>query len=251
MIFQSFNSGGILNFNHYTYKNFSFSSHFHKNIEFVYVADGEIEITVNDITLKASKGQFAIVLPYHMHSFKTSVTSSAVVAVFSNDFISNFISETNHKTAKNFIFVTDENIIHKFCNLKELNNFQIMGVLYSLCGDFINQTEFINAGNDNGVILNKIMNYINENHNHDITLSTLSDAIGYEKHYISRLFNASSGMNFRSFINMCRTENAREMLKNTNMTITEIAYACGFSNIRTFNRAFREFTGCSPNEYRK
>ena len=251
MIFQDFNSGGIMNFNINTYENYNFTTHFHKNIEFVYVAEGKIEITVNGITSEATKGQFAIILPYHLHSFRSQDTSETVVGVFSNDFVSKFISDMNHKTTDKFIFDARSEFADDFCNIGTRNTYSIIGILYTLCGEFTSQTVFTENVSGKDATLNRIMMYIAENLRSDISLRSLAESLGYDKHYISRLFNTEAGINFRSFINMCRTEIAREMLETTDKPITEIAFECGFSGIRTFNRSFREFSGCTPKEYRK
>ena len=251
MIFQNFNSGGILNYNINTYENFNFESHFHKNIEFVYVEDWEIQITVNGTVSDAVRGQFAIVMPYHMHSFKTHINSKTVVGVFSNDFVSKFISDMRHKTPDRFVFDAKSSLADAFCGIESLNIFCTMGTLYSLCGEFTANASFSECPSTNDVTLNRIMMYIAENLKSDITLSSLADKLGYDKHYLSRLFNAGTGTNFRSFINMCRTEIAREMLESTTKSITEIAFECGFSGIRTFNRSFKQYSGCTPYNYRK
>ena len=52
------------------------------------------------------------------------------------------------------------------------------------------------------------------------------------------------------FINNLRIEHARGLLSRGGR-ITDVAYASGFSSIRTFNRVFSEEYGCSPSEYRK
>jgi len=251
MIFQNFNSGGIFNFNLCTYENFNFESHFHKNIEFVFVADGEVEITSNSITASASKGQFAIILPYHMHSFRTMHSSRTVVGVFSNDYVSKFVCDIGGKTPESFVFNAGNDIAECFCRLEQMNKFHIMGILYGLCGEFMAQTSFSESASAKNITLNRIMIYISENIRSDITLQSLADNLGYEKHYLSRLFNAGTGTNFRKFINMCRIEIAREMLESSDKTITEIAFDCGFSGIRTFNRSFKQCSGCTPIEYRK
>lgn len=50
---------------------------------------------------------------------------------------------------------------------------------------------------------------------------------------------------------MVRVEHAANELKNTSSKVTDIAIDCGFNNIRTFNRVFKEITGCTPSEFLK
>ena len=58
-------------------------------------------------------------------------------------------------------------------------------------------------------------------------------------------------MNFCDYINSLRLVDAVNMLGNENASITEIAYASGFSTLRTFNRAFLKYYGVTPSEYKR
>lgn len=65
------------------------------------------------------------------------------------------------------------------------------------------------------------------------------------------LFRDTLGITFNTFINNIRLEKAKLMLKKNDMTVTEIAFECGFGSIRSMNRIFLKQLGCSPTEYRK
>ena len=57
-------------------------------------------------------------------------------------------------------------------------------------------------------------------------------------------------MGFSKFLNTLRIEEAKKMLRG-NENVTEIAYACGYTGIRNFNRVFKETVGKTPKEYRE
>lgn len=84
---------------------------------------------------------------------------------------------------------------------------------------------------------------------------TFEDAVrfmGMSEAYFSRYFKAMSGTTFSQYLNYVRTDNAVRLLQSGNdMTMTDIADACGFATIRNFNRIFREFTGYSPSRLPK
>ena len=56
-------------------------------------------------------------------------------------------------------------------------------------------------------------------------------------------------MNYVTYVNMVRIEQAIQMLSTNQHRMIEIALECGFSNIRTFNRVFKEITGYTPTEF--
>ena len=58
-------------------------------------------------------------------------------------------------------------------------------------------------------------------------------------------------MGFRAYLNALRIDRARRYLRVTSRPIEEIAAACGFANLRTFDRVFFERCGCTPRDFRK
>ena len=55
--------------------------------------------------------------------------------------------------------------------------------------------------------------------------------------------------NFRRFINAIRIEKARLLMRDPNLTLTDICDACGYTNMRTFRRAFQQEIGCLPSDH--
>lgn len=85
-----------------------------------------------------------------------------------------------------------------------------------------------------------------------LTLNDLAKILGVNSAVLSRTINSGFGKNFNDFINEFRIDEVKEKLKNENaknMTLTGIAFECGFNSKATFNRAFKKFTGVSPKEY--
>ena len=57
------------------------------------------------------------------------------------------------------------------------------------------------------------------------------------------------GMNYVTYVNMVRIEQAIAMLSTNQYRMIDIALECGFSNIRSFNRTFKEITGYTPTDF--
>lgn len=81
--------------------------------------------------------------------------------------------------------------------------------------------------------------------NNLIPLTTLRKTRFYQR------FRAITGLTPSQFMNRFRLQSAIHRLNHTNMTITEIAYDCGFGTISYFNRCFKEYMGISPREHRR
>ena len=67
------------------------------------------------------------------------------------------------------------------------------------------------------------------------------------KHF-SKMVRNLFGMTFTKYLNIIKISGALQMLKQGNMSISEIADSCGFNTIRNFNRVFKAFTGYSPTD---
>ena len=88
----------------------------------------------------------------------------------------------------------------------------------------------------------EIMRYINESYRESITLDSLSKTFGYERTYLSRLFNQALGMNLREYLNRCRIAAAVNMKReNPDIPMCKIAAECGFESPNTFYRAYNSY----------
>jgi AraC family transcriptional regulator, L-rhamnose operon transcriptional activator RhaR len=84
-----------------------------------------------------------------------------------------------------------------------------------------------------------------------IDLGELARSCAMSERNFFRLFRQATGQPPRAYMERLRIEHASERLRNTDMTITEIAFACGFVDSNFFARQFRKITGHSPSEYRR
>ena len=84
-----------------------------------------------------------------------------------------------------------------------------------------------------------------------ITLEGLAAYLGFSPSYCSKYIKRKCGMNFLEYLNIQRVERARELLRATDIPVTEIAWQTGFSSLQSFNRVFRSYVSMSPSEYKK
>ena len=85
-----------------------------------------------------------------------------------------------------------------------------------------------------------------------ISLNKVADLLSVTTHQLSEFLNNNLKLNFNSFINKYRIEEAKRLLKERpEETIISIAFTVGFNNRSSFNAAFLAYTGLTPKEYRK
>lgn len=94
-----------------------------------------------------------------------------------------------------------------------------------------------------------IIHYIAE-HVDSVTLKNLSQHFSYHPNYISTLLTKETGKSFSHILLEQRMEIATSLLKATTLSIEEISYMLGYSNPSNFYKAFREYYGCSPRDWK-
>lgn len=103
----------------------------------------------------------------------------------------------------------------------------------------------------NRSVIEDTLRYINENLSSDLTLEHLSEMASFSPIYFHKLFKASTGRTLHEYIVDRRLQKAMELLGTTDMTLTQIAYECGFSSQSYFSAAFKKKMKITPREYTK
>ena len=99
-------------------------------------------------------------------------------------------------------------------------------------------------------LVRRACDYIREHYRQDISLSDIAAYLELSESYASRIFNKHMGKNIPAYINQLRIEEARELLKNTNKKIYEVATEVGYTSTTAFHMAFKKQEGITPIEYR-
>lgn len=98
--------------------------------------------------------------------------------------------------------------------------------------------------------LNQIIDYIHDNYEQDISLAELAERFHMNYSYLSWYFKQRTNENLTAYINKVRVEKAKELLKYTDETISQISTKIGFSEHNYFSKVFKKFVGMTPLEYR-
>lgn len=254
IIHQEHNSFGNHNYNAFFYNNCDWFYHFHKNYELVYVVSGEVVLTLNGSQILLKENDFALIFPNEFHSYHTPDTSFVWIGVFSADFVGEFAKLTATKRTQTPVFVCEPQI-QEFVQAYLITDdtpdtFLLKSTLYAVCREFLRKVPLYDAEKEKSFIYD-IISYMEQNFQKEISLTTIAEVFGYEYHYLSRQFHQHFHMNFKQFLNIYRTDYARDQLTHTNASIIDIAHASGFQTLRTFNRVFLQQTGMTPSEYRE
>ncbi len=100
-------------------------------------------------------------------------------------------------------------------------------------------------------IVEKTIKFIKNNYRGKITLQTLADKVFLSPYYFSRIFKKSMGYSPIQYVNITRIQRAKELLKESDITISEISEKLGFFDVFYFSSLFKRIEGLSPLQYRK
>ena len=100
-------------------------------------------------------------------------------------------------------------------------------------------------------LLKAVVDEIDLRYTEDIQLSSLAEKYYCSTSYLSKLFKRYLNMNYVDYVKKRRIEKAKEILKQTNMSIDEIVDAVGWKSTKRFRETFKRYEGISPNEYRR
>jgi len=114
------------------------------------------------------------------------------------------------------------------------------------------QMEEVKVKSPDEKLLDRIMKTINKQlNNSDLSVDMIADEVGISRVHLHRKMKELTGQTPHDFIRTLRLKQAANLLTTQNMNITEVVYACGFSNPTSFSTLFKSVYGMSPREYMK
>lgn len=99
-------------------------------------------------------------------------------------------------------------------------------------------------------IIGQIVRYIEENLGEDLSRAKLAARAYISEDYLSKKFALHTGMSIPNYVSAKRMEKARDYFKNTARSVSEVATLVGYTNFSYFSKTFRDYAGCTPNEFR-
>lgn len=128
------------------------------------------------------------------------------------------------------------------------NEYSYMGQLY-LCFSAMYSNEHSDVQIHETYIL-KALDYIHHNYTYEIRISDLANYVSIDRTYLYKLFMTYQGVSPQQYLIQYRLTIAGELLMNSDLNVTEIAYSCGFKDAPSFNKHFKKYFKMPPLQYR-
>ncbi|SDJ92340.1 response regulator transcription factor [Natronincola ferrireducens] len=112
------------------------------------------------------------------------------------------------------------------------------------------QEKIVDPSYEDDVIL-KAKAYIQEHYKNKIHLQDVADEVNLSSAYFSKYFKKKTEMNFSHYLNKLRLSKAKELMKNPNLTLNEIALEVGYEDLSYFSIVFQRYEDTTPTSYRR
>lgn len=98
--------------------------------------------------------------------------------------------------------------------------------------------------------ITSIINYIDDNYQEDLTIEQLSEVFHLSEGHLSKLFKENLGMTIKAYISQTRAKEVKQALLTSDLPLIDIAIMCGFPNVKSMNKVFKDLYQCTPKQFR-
>ncbi|WP_193787282.1 AraC family transcriptional regulator [Lacinutrix himadriensis] len=247
--------------------------HFHPELELVYVNKGNGRRHIGNHLSYFNNSQLILIGPNLPHNgFTDRLTSKGkeTLVQFHPEFLGDLfnklpemknISQLIERSKKGILFKREiKDIIGpkieklpKYEGIKRVTKLLEILELLALSTDYVLLNEngymFETQPQDSSKV-DKIFKYVNKNYQQHITLDEIASHVNLTVPAFCRYFKKVTGKTFTQFVNECRIFYATKLLTESQSSITDICFECGFNNFSHFNKVFNEVIGKSASKYR-
>lgn len=243
--------------------------HWHTNLELIRVLDGELALTLDNRTFHLKNGDAAIVNSETVHGatpkdcryecivFNLAFlkTGNAKCDAFIDDLLARncFLHE---RPAATDTLASIHAIFNELA--KDGSPFKVIGLFHTLLGELQEKKEFISylppasVHDEKKVVkLKTVLKYIRENFAQNVSLEDMAAVAGFSEKYFCKFFKDMTGTTPISYLMTYRVERAARKLLGSDLSVTQIAFDCGFNDLSYFIKTFKTFKNVSPKEYRQ
>ena len=140
-------------------------------------------------------------------------------------------------------------------SVQESDKIKIYSLIFDLVHNIVRDSRRhqrrLGEAPSNREVIERVIKYIKENLDSELSLESVSAYANLSPIHFHNCFRSSTGRTLHEYVEEKRIKRAMELLTSTDMTLTEIAYACGFSSQSYFSFVFKRKMQMTPREYAK
>lgn len=248
---------------------YNYYSHWHNELEIIYVLDGEILATYNSNQKILHQGDVLFINKGDVHNlYDCNALCHWLAFVFDYNFLSSLITD---RAYEKYILplIEGQCVISALVNSKEV--IEILNEIFNLYKEnslfmelkikallfdlffFLYKNDYIETVKKAPDSFDKIklaIDFISNHYAEDIRVSDIARACFWNEFYFMRVFKKNMNMTVNEYLNQYRLIKAYKLLRETKLSITEIAYKVGFNNVSYFIVKLKQMYHKTPKEIR-
>lgn len=244
--------------------------HWHTSLELIRVLSGELHLSLDNRQFCLTAGEVGFVNSETVHGatpkdciYECLVFDLAFLKTGNaacDGFIDNLLARNDflqEKPTDSEIVRLTHRVFEEVGRFGELAPFKAIGLLHQLLGEIQEKRAFTaymppsSVQDKKKIVKLKIaLNYVQENYSKNITLDDMAAVAGLSCKYFCKFFKDETGMTPVHYLMAYRIERAARQLLASDLSVTQIAYDCGFNDLSYFTKTFKAFKNATPKQYR-
>ena len=254
---------------------YTFHRHMHSTIEIYRILSGECNMDIRSETVHCRQNDFIMILPDVVHSLYNKESDCSFQHVhFNPDLFSKIVLEDNgiHPVTLLHTVLFSQHSYYYFPSDPIID--RMLGRLISL---YSSSDSLFSAANINITLICLMMhilekswqdrkssfpqrqnsyiaytlNYVREHYAEKIMQEDISRQLHVSARYLRKIFNDYMGLSLSSYINIFRINRSIELMQDSKLSLTDIAFRVGFTNSQRYSKVFMQIINTTPSQYRR
>ncbi|MFQ9934132.1 MAG: helix-turn-helix domain-containing protein [Lachnospiraceae bacterium] len=246
-------------------------SHWHTQLEIIYILKGSMEIICGENKYSLLPGDLFAVNPGDIHYTRSIGDTDLILLQIPYEILENSIEhlkeirfrpyfsklkiscDTYMKSMESYLLSMKKLYLEKKEGYQLIFTGELYLFLHLLYTCFSKRCETFaeDIRNTSSHKMKMILSYIEKHYAEKISLDEISQVSGLNTQYFCRYFKKNMGFTFIQYLNTVRLSHICRDLLYTDDTVTQIQLRHGFTNYKLFNRMFKEAYGCTPSQMRQ
>lgn len=237
--------------------------HYHSSFELFYIKSGSATFIIGNKSYAVYEGTLLVIPPYipHKSIYAESAETSRIELQLKSSFLTKHLSEILESLSNHICFTLSLKyqtyLLKLLYKMKEESRSQkeysedlsLAYVTEFLITVYRNALRCEATSTENELLPQKIMEYITEHYHRSITIAELSEVFHISESTIFKSFKKHTGLKVSDYINFTRVMNAERLMRETDLSLTEISYRCGFNNCNYFSSVFKRYKNTTPGKF--
>lgn len=244
--------------------------------ELCFVIHGKIALVLEEETISLSHHQLILVPPNKKHAYRSEKGNENRVFVVCFDSFSQMLNAIREKVFSVDSLQMDcmEKIMEECAATFRMNEsdqlevlpspqfggqqallllleYLLIGLVRKMSVDKNSDIVFFSDENFHADLAKTVLRYLRENIQKKITLADICSKFSYSRSFLCKTFKEQTGQTLIAYVNRLKMEEAERLLKETALSVTEIACHLSFSEVKYFDATFKKHTGLTPVAYRR